>query len=72
VTTFTVVMAAHDTADTIAAAIRSVLAQTRRDFELIVIDDGSTDRTADAVAPFLADSRVRLLPRSHGGGGIAG
>jgi len=71
VTTFTVVMAAHDTADTIAAAIRSVLAQTRRDFELIVIDDGSTDRTADAVAPFLADSRVRLLQRSHGGAAAA-
>jgi glycosyltransferase involved in cell wall biosynthesis len=70
-TAFTVVMAAHDTADTIAAAVRSVLAQTRGDFELIVVDDGSTDRTVDAVAPFLADARVRLLERPHGGAAAA-
>jgi glycosyltransferase involved in cell wall biosynthesis len=70
-TAFTVVMAAQDTADTIAAAVRSVLAQTRGDFELIVVDDGSTDRTVDAVAPFLADERVRLLELSHGGAAAA-
>jgi glycosyltransferase involved in cell wall biosynthesis len=64
-------MAARDTADTIAAAVRSVLAQTRADFELIVVDDGSTDRTVDAVAPFLADSRVRLVQREHGGAAAA-
>jgi glycosyltransferase involved in cell wall biosynthesis len=71
VTAFTVVMAAHDTADTIAAAVRSVLAQTRGDFELIVVDDGSTDGTVDVVAPFLADPRVRLLERAHGGAAAA-
>jgi glycosyltransferase involved in cell wall biosynthesis len=71
VTAFTVVMAAHNTADTVAAAVRSVLAQTRGDFELIVVDDGSTDRTADAVAPFLADARVRLLQLDHGGAAAA-
>jgi glycosyltransferase involved in cell wall biosynthesis len=70
-TAFTVVMAAHDTADTVAAAVRSVLAQTRGDFELIVVDDGSTDRTVDAVAPFLADERVRLLELSHAGAAAA-
>jgi glycosyltransferase involved in cell wall biosynthesis len=71
VTTFTVVMAAHDTADTVASAVRSVLAQTRGDFELIVVDDGSTDGTADRVAPYLADDRVRLLKTEHSGAAAA-
>ena len=70
-TTFTVVMAAHDTAATIASAVRSVLAQTRPDFELIVIDDGSADGTPDRVAPFLADDRVRLLRTDHAGAAAA-
>jgi glycosyltransferase involved in cell wall biosynthesis len=61
VTGFTVVMAAHDTADTVASAVRSVLAQTRPDFELFVVDDGSGDGTVEQVRPFLADERVRLL-----------
>jgi glycosyltransferase involved in cell wall biosynthesis len=71
VTAFTVVMAAHDTAETIASAVRSVLAQTRTDFELIVIDDGSSDGTRDRVRPFLADERVRLLETAHAGAAAA-
>jgi glycosyltransferase involved in cell wall biosynthesis len=70
VTAFTVVMAAHNTAETVAAAVRSVLAQTREDFELIVVDDGSTDRTAEVVRGF-DDPRVRLLQLSHGGAAAA-
>jgi len=71
VTAFTVVMAAHDTADTVASAVRSVLAQTRPDFELFVIDDGSGDGTAEQVRPFLADDRVRLLETPHAGAAAA-
>ncbi len=44
--TFTVAMPAYNAERTISASIRSVLAQTRGDFELIVVDDGSTDATA--------------------------
>ena len=70
-TGFTVVMAAHDTADTVASAVRSVLAQTRPDFELFVVDDGSGDGTVEQVRPFLADERMRLLAIPHAGAAAA-
>ena len=47
-------------AATIGPAIASVLAQTFADFELLVIDDGSPDGTADVVAGF-SDPRLRYL-----------
>jgi len=55
-----VVMPAHNAAATVAEAVRSVLAQTLRDFELIVIDDGSIDETARIVAD-QGDARIVLL-----------
>src|SRR5215831_5313394 len=65
---FSVVMPAHNTAPTIGAAIESVLAQSRQDFEVFVVDDGSTDGTADAVDRYASDPRVHLLRRSESGG----
>jgi glycosyltransferase involved in cell wall biosynthesis len=44
----------------VAEAIRSVLEQSFRDFELLVVDDGSTDGTADAVEA-LRDDRLRVV-----------
>jgi GT2 family glycosyltransferase len=58
---FTVAMPAYNASATIGAAIRSVLAQTRADWELIVVDDGSTDDTVAAVTPFLSDPRIQLV-----------
>jgi hypothetical protein len=39
----------------------SILGQTFRDFELIVIDDTSTDNSLEVIKPYLADPRVRLV-----------
>lgn len=65
--TFTVVMPAHDAETTIGSAIRSVLGQTRQDFELIVVDDGSTDQTRARLEPFLAEPRLRLVSQPQRG-----
>ena len=57
----TVLMTAFNRENYIAAAIQSVLSQTYDDFELVIVDDHSTDRTAAVAREFLADSRVRLI-----------
>lgn len=57
--TISVVMAAKDYARFIREAIDSVLAQTVADWELIVIDDGSSDGTEAVVRPYLMDRRIQ-------------
>lgn len=59
--TFTVVMPAFEAERTIGLAVGSVLAQTRGDLELVVVDNDSTDRTVEQVEQFLEDGRVRLI-----------
>lgn len=54
-----VVIATRNYGQYLAEALRSVLDQTWRDLEVLVIDDGSTDDTPAIVRPFLADPRVR-------------
>ena len=55
-----VVMAVHDGERYVGAAVDSILAQQFGDLELIVVDDGSTDRTADIVRQ-RDDPRVRVI-----------
>ncbi len=54
-----VVLPTRDRADLVGRAISSVLSQTFRDFELIVVDDGSKDRTKSA--GFVSDPRMRVV-----------
>ncbi len=61
-----VVMTAYNVAPYIGPAIESALAQTFRDFELIVMDDGSTDGTVRIAGRF-ADPRMRVMRSPHRG-----
>ncbi|HEY5402849.1 MAG TPA: glycosyltransferase [Pyrinomonadaceae bacterium] len=52
----------------VAESIRSVLGQTFTDWELVVVDDGSVDRTAEVVCKLAAeDPRIRYVWRENGG-----
>ncbi len=68
--TASVIMAAYNHAGYIAQAISSVLAQSWQNLELIVVDDGSTDRTREVVASF-DDPRVRYIYQENQGQGGA-
>ena len=57
---FTIVVPAHNRATLVGRAIRSCLEQSLTDWELLVVDDGSTDGTGETVMA-TADPRVRLI-----------
>ena len=59
-----VVLATYNRAATLPRAIASVLAQQGASFELIVVDDASTDRTREYLAG-LADPRIRVVAAEH-------
>ena len=62
----TVLMPAYNVAKYITKAINSVLAQTFTDFELLIINDGSTDDTEKIVRSF-SDDRIRLINQTNQG-----
>jgi glycosyltransferase involved in cell wall biosynthesis len=63
-----VVMSVFDAEDTVGEAINSVLAQTFGDFEFIIVDDGSTDRSSAILRNAArGDARIRLLRQSNTG-----
>lgn len=62
-----VVLPTYNRAHHLQRSVGSVLHQSFRDFELIIVDDGSTDDTRDVVAGF-RDPRVRYVARERNGG----
>ena len=64
---FTVVIPAFNAGRTIGSSIRSVLQQTEQDFEIVVVDDGSTDDTSERARSFATDPRIRVIDQPNGG-----
>ncbi len=63
-----VVMAIHNGARFLAESIESILNQSIRDFEFIIIDDGSTDASPQILAKFaVSDSRIRIITQVNAG-----
>lgn len=68
VSSITVVIPAYNIRSYIEAALMSLEQQTLQEFEAIIVDDGSTDGTADVVQPFCQrDPRFRLVTKPNGG-----
>lgn len=65
---FSIIMAAYNAEDTIEEAVSSARSQTLGDFELIVIDDGSTDRTPSILDQLAReDARLRVIHQANAG-----
>jgi hypothetical protein len=62
-----VVMAVYNGERHLAAAVDSILAQTHQDFELVIVDDGSTDGSRDIVRSY-GDPRIRLVTLDRNSG----
>lgn len=68
---FSIIIPAYNRAWCIERAIQSVLAQDFQDWELIIVDDGSTDDTREIVKRYLVDSRIKYFYKENGGVGSA-
>ena len=63
----TIILPTYNRAAALPRAISSVMAQNEQDFELIIIDDGSTDNTREWLAT-LDDARIRVVRSEHNQG----
>ena len=66
-----IIMPVWDREKFVATAIDSVIAQTYPHWELLIIDDGSTDQTAKVIEPYLKDPRIHYIFQPHSGGCVA-
>lgn len=70
--TVSVIMPAFNAERYLGAAVESVLRQSYADFELLIVDDGSSDRTVEIARGFAErDARVRVLQQANAGPGPA-
>lgn len=66
--TISVVMSVFNGQAFLAEAIESILNQTFRDFEFVIIDDGSTDKTAEILSAYASrDARMRIIHQENKG-----
>lgn len=63
-----IIMPSYNTENYIEASIESVQHQTYENWELIIVDDCSTDNTDEVVCPFLSDRRIRYLKNEQNSG----
>lgn len=69
--TVSVITPTFNRADFIGETVESILAQTFGDFELLIVDDGSTDNTREILSPYLSDKRLRYFYQENQGQSVA-
>ncbi|MCL6414696.1 glycosyltransferase [Aestuariirhabdus sp. Z084] len=62
-----IIMPSYNSAEYIAHSIESVLSQTYPNWELLLVDDGSSDNSLSIIESYLKDSRIKLLSQQHKG-----
>ena len=66
--TVSVILPCYNAASTLEETLETLVAQTLSDFEIIAVDDGSTDNTRDILHRWAKqDNRIRVISRSHAG-----
>lgn len=65
---FSVITPSYNRGATIERAINSVLNQTYQEFEIIIVDDGSTDNTISILKKYTYDSRIKIIEVKKNGG----
>lgn len=68
---FSIIVPTYNRAAALGKTLATIQAQTFRDFEVVIVDDGSTDATADRITVFLDDSRIRYVTKPNGGAASA-
>ncbi|MEK6844989.1 MAG: glycosyltransferase family A protein, partial [Nanoarchaeota archaeon] len=66
-----VIISAYNAEKKIEKCILALLNQTYNPIEIIIVDDGSTDRTKKIIQKFLGDKRIFLLEQKRNGPGAA-
>ena len=69
--TISIIIPTYNRAALLKETLESVLAQTYTDYEIIIIDDGSTDHTEETVQAFLTDDRIRYIKQPNAGVSVA-
>ncbi len=62
---FSVLMASYNNGQFIGSAIESVINQTFKEWELVIVDDCSADKSVDIIKTYLSDSRVRFFKNNE-------
>lgn len=63
----TVIIPSYNSAHMVSDTLHSVLASTTTDYEVIVVNDGSSDDTTEVISPFLHDKRIRYIEQENKG-----
>lgn len=64
---FSIIIPTFNRSHLIRRAVESVLNQSYKNWELIIVDDGSSDNTSEIVTPFLKDERIRFIEKENTG-----
>lgn len=68
---FSVIVPLYNKAPYVEKALQSILSQTFTDYELIVVDDGSTDESAEVATPLIPSEKGRMIRQANAGVSVA-